>query len=50
MGKGHQDDTAAFDDLPFEAQLNVKADNLAGTFRCQSPDDYITPTPNVPTW
>jgi hypothetical protein len=46
--KGHQDDTTAFDDLPFEAQLNVKADDLAGTFRFQSPDDYIIPTPNVP--
>jgi hypothetical protein len=30
--KGHQDDTTAFDDLPFEAQLNVKAEDLAGTF------------------
>jgi hypothetical protein len=29
--KGHQDDTTTFDDLPFEAQLNVKADNLTGT-------------------
>jgi hypothetical protein len=47
--KGHQDDTTAFDDLPFDAQLSVKADDLAGTFRCQSPDNYIIPTPNVPS-
>jgi hypothetical protein len=47
--KGHQDDTTTIFDLPFKAQLNLLVDDLIGRFQCQSPDDYVIPTPEVPS-
>ena len=35
--KGHQDSTSAVDKLPLEAQLNVEADQLAGSYYLKGP-------------
>jgi hypothetical protein len=33
--KGHQDKDTSYDQLPLEAQLNVDADKLAGSYQCR---------------
>ena len=38
--KGHQDDSAPYEDLPFIAQLNCVCDRLAKTFLLSSPRGF----------
>jgi hypothetical protein len=43
-GKGHQDETTEYADLPLDAKLNVDADAEAGKYR----HNYPEPRPRVP--
>jgi hypothetical protein len=44
--KGHQDDKIEYNNLPFEAQLNIQADNLAESFYGQ--DNFQPTVPVLP--
>ena len=43
---GHQDRETKYEDLPLEAQLNVNADKLAGSY-CYAPDESSTIVPLI---
>lgn len=47
--KGHQDDNVDYDELPFEAQLNVQCNNLAETAHYFFPYSAPTYTTTLPT-